>query len=159
MKRMLFTLLSCAVLAVACDPMDSNYRHYIDEHQTYSPRVENLAARSAEVGSLTLRWTLPESTLPQTMEIVYAESSTSSETIKVDKLITAYTFDGLKEQGYTFRIYTLDVFGNRSVPVIHDFTPIPHREGNDNTDAGDKYVDDPTWFDLSIDWYEVNPVE
>ena len=145
-----FVLLSCVLaLVVSCNKMDSNYRDYIDEHQTYSPKVENLAARSAEVGSLTLRWSLPESSLPQTMEIVYAESSTVSETIVVDKLITAYTFTGLKEQGYTFRIYTKDVFGNRSVPVIHDFNPIPHREGNE---SGDNYEDDPRWFDLDYDW-------
>ena len=153
MKRIFTIMLGLVLLAVSCDKMDSNYRHYIDEHQTYSPRVENLAARSAELGSLTLRWTLPESDLPQTMEIVYAESSTVSETIKIDELITAYTLTGLKEQGYTFRIYTLDIFGNRSVPVIHDFTPIPHREGND---SGDKYADDPNWFDLTYDWYGNN---
>lgn len=153
MKRILILMLGIALLAVSCDKMDSNYRHYIDEHQTYSPRVENLAARSAELGSLTLRWTLPESDLPQTMEIVYAESTTVSETITIDNLITAYTFNGLKEQGYSFRIYTKDVFGNRSVPVIHDFTPIPHREGNDN---GDNYAEDPNWFDLSFDWYANN---
>lgn len=153
MKRILIMMLGVVLLAVSCDKMDSNYRHYIDEHHTYAPRVENLAARSSELGSLTLRWTLPESDLPKSMEIVYAESSTVSETITIDELITAYTFTGLQAQGYTFRIYTKDVFGNLSVPVIHDFTPIPHREGND---SGDGYADDPNWFDLSYDWFANN---
>lgn len=153
MKKYLIILLTGACVAMSCGKMDSNYREYIDEHQTYSPKVENLAARSQEIGSLTLRWTLPASNLPKTIEIVCEESSTVSETIPFDNLITAYTITGLKEQGYTFKIYTKDVFGNRSVPVSHTFNPIPHREGND---AGDKYEDDASWFDLGFDWYASN---
>ncbi len=150
MKKYLILILSCAFLAASCDKMDSNYRHYIDDHLTYSPKVDSLAARSSEVGSLTLRWKLPASSLPKTIEIVCEESSTVSETLRFDGLVTVHTVTGLKEQGYTFKVYTKDVFGNLSVPVSHTFNPIPHREGND---AGDDYEDDERWFDPDYSWY------
>lgn len=151
MKKIMLLLSAGLVLLVSCGKMDDNYRAYIDEHQTYSPKVTGVQARSKEVGSITLRWKLPDSELPRTMEIVYAESSTKSETIKLDNLVTAYTFTGLMEQGYTFKIYTIDMFGNLSVPATHTFNPIPHREGND---SGDEYADDDRWYDLSYEWFD-----
>ena len=150
MKKILFFLCTGLLTLSSCGKMDDNYRAYIDEHQTYSPKVSGVLARSQEVGSITLRWVLPDSDLPRTMEIVYAESSTKSESVKIDKLVTAYTFTGLLEQGYTFKIYTIDMFGNLSVPATYTFNPIPHREGND---SGDEYEDDARWFDLNYDWF------
>ena len=64
------------------------------------------------------------------MEIVYKESSTVFEKVELD-LISTYTFTGLKLQGYTFEIYTIDNYGNYSVPVTKFYTPIPGREGGE----------------------------
>ena len=149
MKKIFVLLCTSLALLTACDKMDSNYKAYVDEHQTYAPKVSGVIARSSELGSVTLRWQLPESSLPKTMELVYEESSSKSDCITLDKLVTGYTFTGLLEQGYTFKIYTIDVFGNRSVPATYTFNPIPHREGND---SGDEYADDADWFNLSLEW-------
>ena len=39
-----------------------------------------------------------------------------------------YTISGLDLQAYDFDVYTIDGFGNLSIPISKTFTPIPGRE-------------------------------
>ena len=130
MKKVIyFILCSFTVLInISCEGMDENYKDYRDELPTYSPAVTEVNAISPEAGSLTLTWTFPKTDRIKSVEIVYKESSTKSESVEVG-MKTEYTLSGLLLQSYTFEIYTIDIYGNRSIPIIKNYTPIPGRVG------------------------------
>lgn len=132
MKKVIYFLsLLCAVVltTTSCGEMDDNYEQYLENIPTYSPAVRNLKAVSPEAGSLTLSWDLVDEThLIKGIEIVAKKTATDIKTYKVDEVVTSYTVDGLDLQGYEFSVYTIDGFGNRSIPVTATFTPIPGRE-------------------------------
>ena len=50
------------------------------------------------------------------------------QTYDIQQVVTEYTISGLELQGYEFDVYTIDGFGNLSIPVSETFTPIPGRE-------------------------------
>jgi hypothetical protein len=128
MKKKIISLLTVLFALTACGGMDENYSQYLEEIPTYSPAVSALSAVSPEPGTLVLSWTLPAGELAQSVEIVLKASSSEEKSVELG-LITTHTFTGLELQGYEFSVYTKDVFGNRSIPVTHTFTPIPGREG------------------------------
>lgn len=132
MKRITYILtLLCTVLfaATSCAEMDDNYEQYLENIPTYSPAVRNLKAVSPEAGSLTLSWEIVDATnLIKGIEIAVKKTATDTEVIKIDNVVTEYTVTGLDLQGYEFSVYTVDGFGNRSIPVTATFTPIPGRE-------------------------------
>lgn len=132
MKKVIYFLsLLCAVVltTTSCGEMDDNYEQYLENIPTYSPAVRNLKAVSPEAGSLTLSWDLVDEThLIKGIEIVAKKTATDIKTYNIDEVVTSYTVDGLDLQGYEFSVYTIDGFGNRSIPVTATFTPIPGRE-------------------------------
>lgn len=132
MKKVIYFLtLVCAVVltTTSCGEMDDNYKEYLENIPTYSPAVRNLKAESPEAGSLTLKWDIVDEThLIKGIEIVAKKTATDMQTYKVDQVVTEYTITGLDLQGYEFSVYTIDGFGNRSIPVSATFTPIPGRE-------------------------------
>lgn len=121
----------CAVLltATSCSDMDDNYKEYLENIPTYSPAVRNLKAVSPEPGSLTLSWDIVDDThLIKGIKIVAAKTATSIQEYDIQGAVTSYTVTGLELQGYKFSVYTIDGFGNKSIPVSNTFTPIPGRE-------------------------------
>ena len=48
--------------------------------------------------------------------------------IEIPEVVTEYTVTELELQGYEFEVFTIDGFGNLSIPVTETFTPIPGRE-------------------------------
>ena len=56
------------------------------------------------------------------------KTATDIRTIDIPEVVTEYTVKDLDLQGYEFDVYTVDGFGNLSIPVIETFTPIPGRE-------------------------------
>lgn len=130
MKRILFIAICILSFTASCTDMDDNYKQYLEEIPTYSPTVTDVSAVSPEAGTLTLTWELPKIQLAESIEIVYKETNTVWDKVELD-LVTTYTLTGLKLQGYTIEIYTIDKFGNRSIPVSKFYTPIPGREGGE----------------------------
>ncbi len=130
MKRIYYVLMLAltALTMGSCKDMDDNYSQYLEDIPTYAPMVTDLKAVSPEAGSITLSWTLPTGDLAKKMQIVYKESTTLSDTLDIPQLQTSYTITGLKLQQYEFNVYTVDEFGNHSIPVTASFTPIPGRE-------------------------------
>ena len=132
MKR-LITIISivCMVLisTTSCRDMDENYKEYLDNIPTYAPAVRNLRAVSPEPGILTLLWDIVDDThLIKTMRIVVKKTATDIRTIDIPEVVTEYTVKDLELQGYEFEVFTIDGFGNLSIPVTETFTPIPGRE-------------------------------
>ena len=131
MKKIVYLLaIFCILLTVSsCSDMDENYRDYLDNIPTYSPAVRNLTAESPEAGSLTLRWEIVDDTnLIKGIRILAKKTSEDIETYNIDQVVTEYTVTGLELQGYEFYVYTVDGFGNLSIPIIETSTPIPGRE-------------------------------
>ena len=116
-------------LLTSCGEMDDNYQQYLESIPTYSPAVRNLKAVSPEAGSLTLSWEVVDDThLIKGIEIVAKKTATDMKTYETKEVVTEYTITDLDLQGYEFSVYTVDGFGNRSIPVSATFTPIPGRE-------------------------------
>ena len=133
MKKNLLYLVAIAFLTlmstVSCKDMDDNYKQYLEDIPTYSPAVRNLTAVSPEAGSLTLKWEIIDDThLIKSIRILVKKTATDVKTIDIPEVVTDYTVTGLDLQGYEFDVYTVDGFGNLSIPVIETFTPIPGRE-------------------------------
>jgi hypothetical protein len=117
------------VTATSCKDMDDNYKEYLDNIPTYAPAVRNLRAASQEPGSLTLMWDIVDDThLIKTMRIVVKKTASDIRSIDIPEVVTEYTVTDLELQGYEFEVYTIDGFGNLSIPVTETFTPIPGRE-------------------------------
>ena len=132
MKRLTYAIaLVCTLLlaTTSCEHMDDNYREYLDNIPTYAPAVRNLRAVSPEPGNLTLMWDIVDDThLIKTMRIVVKKTATEKQVIEIPQVVTEYTVTGLELQGYEFEVFTIDDFGNLSIPVTETFTPIPGRE-------------------------------
>ena len=133
MNKKLIYLVMVAFLAlmstVSCKDMDDNYKEYLEDIPTYSPAVRNLTASSPEAGSLTLKWEIVDDThLIKAIRILVKKTAADIRTIDIPEVVTEYTVRDLDLQGYEFDVYTVDGFGNLSIPVIETFTPIPGRE-------------------------------
>lgn len=133
MNKKLIYLVMVVFLAlmstVSCKDMDDNYKEYLEDIPTYSPAVRNLTASSPEAGSLTLKWEIVDDThLIKAIRILVKKTATDIRTIDIPEVVTEYTVKDLDLQGYEFDVYTVDGFGNLSIPVIETFTPIPGRE-------------------------------
>ncbi len=132
MRRLIYMIaIGCMILvsATSCEDMDENYREYLDNIPTYAPAVRNLRAQSPEPGKLTLMWDIVDETnLIKSMRIVVKKTATDMRSIDIPEVVTEYTVTDLELQGYEFDVYTIDGFGNLSIPVTETFTPIPGRE-------------------------------
>ena len=132
MKQLIYLIaISCLVLisSASCEDMDSNYKEYLDNIPTYSPAVRNLRAESPQPGDLKLMWDIVDEThLIKSMRIVVKKTSTDKRSIDIPEVVTEYTVTGLELQGYEFEVFTIDGYGNLSIPVTETFTPIPGRE-------------------------------
>ena len=132
MRRLIYSIaIGCMVLftAVSCEDMDDNYKEYLDNIPTYAPAVRNLRAVSPEPGQLTVMWDIVDAThLIQKMRIVVKKTATDMRTIDIPEVVNEYTVTDLELQGYEFEVFTIDGFGNLSIPVTETFTPIPGRE-------------------------------
>ena len=114
-SNILGTLLAATVALgglAACDNMDALYTQYMQE-QTYSGKISNLQGQSG-TGRVVLTWTNPEDQISKKIKIVYGDDK--QEKI-YETLGDEASIDGLTASAYQFTVYTMDAFGNLSVPV------------------------------------------
>ena len=114
-SNILGTLLAATVALgglAACDNMDALYTQYMQE-QTYSGKISNLQGQSG-TGRVVLTWTNPEDQISKKIKIVYGDDK--QEKI-YETLVDEASIDGLTASAYQFTVYTMDEFGNLSVPV------------------------------------------
>ena len=84
---------------------------------------------SPEAGTLTLSWSIDDkSQRAKSIRILVKKTSTDVQTFDIPDLVMEYTISGLDLQAYDFDVYTIDSFGNLSIPISRTFTPIPGRE-------------------------------
>jgi hypothetical protein len=119
MKKLIFILLAGCFLA-ACDSMDSNYRDYLKDLPQYSPRVTDLRAEIPARGTVVLTWTNPIGDTAVKIRI-----DTGDNQYETSGMVDTYTLEGLEVKGYTIAVYTLDRYGNLSVPSTVPAFPKP----------------------------------
>ena len=111
MKKMRTTYLFLLLLGLmSCDKMEDNYTEYLNNERTYSPKVKHLVAETG-LREVTLYWQNPEGDLAKKIQI-----DTGDEQLTFDEMIHTATLSGLEIRGYEISVYTLDAYGNLSVP-------------------------------------------
>lgn len=144
MKKIWYMFVLVAIFFAACEPMDDNYKEYIERHTTYAEKLtiaETGYMSVPEAGSITIYWTLPKSSRINGMKIIH--KVTEDEQYVVDLTLAEaqkgeYTFTDLLIQSHEFIFYTVDAFGNLSVPVSVSLIPLTERNGDaERTEAAD----------------------
>lgn len=93
----------------SCEKMEDTYAMY-EVETIYSPKVSDLTAL---VGykTATLNWKNPNGNLAKKILVAY-----DSKEFQYDELIETVTLADLAIKGYEISVYTIDAYGNRSVP-------------------------------------------
>ena len=108
-------LLICSFSA--CEQMEDNYSQYLDTEKIYSPRVSDLTAVEGLMEA-TLRWVNPEGDIARKIRIDYGDSLFTTET-----MVDSIWLTGLEIKGYNVSVFTIDRFGNLSVPETIQIFP------------------------------------
>jgi len=113
------TLLIIAILLgiIGCESMEDNYLHYQEDEKVYSPKVKNLVAVSG-LREATLSWDNPEGELAK---MIYVDLGDSQ--ITIEEMVTTVTLTELEIRGYDISVFTIDAFGNYSVPETVQIFP------------------------------------
>lgn len=98
------------LLIDSCSKMDDNYAHYLNDATIYSPKVTNVQVK-ALLKEIILTWDNPAGDIAKKIQVSYQDS-----TIVSQNMIDSLHLKNLEIKGYTISIYTLDAFGNLSVP-------------------------------------------
>ena len=100
-----------------CEKMEDNYSQYLEKEKVYSPKVTNLTAEEGLMEA-TLFWDNPVGGIARQIKVDYGDSIITSE-----EMIDSLKLTGLEIKGYDVSVYTLDSFGNVSVPETIQIFP------------------------------------
>lgn len=123
MKSKIKILILSAVWAagfISCDNMDEKYKQYLEE-TNYSGKVSGLKA-SAGNERVLLEWTNPIDQKSKKIKVVFNDGISDAEK-EFDTLVESAMMDGLALSSYTFTVYTIDDYGNESIPVSVSKSP------------------------------------
>ena len=126
MKRKYILISIILLVAIAfgsqsCEGMDANFRQYLGE-RNYSGRVDSLTATPG-IERVVLRWVNPTCQRSRSIRIVYGPDN---RVIEFPTLVNYASIEGLTDVGgLEFTVFTLDAFGNPSVPVSATAMPVP----------------------------------
>lgn len=121
MKSKIIILIISVIYIVgttACDSMDDNYKQYLEE-TNYSGKVTQLQALAGNERIL-LKWENPKDQKSKKIKVVYGEDNQEKV---FDSLVDSAMIDGLGLSSYVFNVYTMDVYGNLSIPVTISKSP------------------------------------
>lgn len=113
----IISIIFISILFANCDSMEDNYKGYLSDVQTYSPRVTNLKAVTG-LKEATLTWTNPKGSIAVKNVITFQDS-----TIVLDSMVETYKLTNLEIKGYQVSVYTIDQFKNYSVPATVSIFP------------------------------------
>lgn len=117
------TLILVAFISsfLACDKMEDNYKQYLEEEVIYSPKVFNLT-KTVGLRTVTLTWDNPPGNIAKKILVDYQDDSIVYET-----MIDSTTLMDLEIKNYVISVYTIDEYGNYSVPET--VSAFPNGEG------------------------------
>jgi hypothetical protein len=113
MKTKIYSILIilAVLLVTACESIEDTYSKYLEDTIVYSPKVRNVRTY-ATLKEVSLAWDNPSGSIAKKIMIDYQDDTLITETL-VDTIVIT----GLEIKGYTMSIYTMDAFGNLSVPA------------------------------------------
>lgn len=117
----LISFIALLVLA-GCQQMEYNYEEYLGNEVIYSPSVRNLKDSSI-LKEIFLTWDNPPSNIATQIIVDYQDS-----VITADSMIDSIHLVDLEVKGYTISVYTMDAFGNLSLPAV--ITSFPDGEND-----------------------------
>jgi len=110
--KLKFTFIAILLFsAFSCEKMEDNYSKYKKKEKIYSPRITNLTAIEG-LKTATLNWDNPQGSIAKKILIDFQDDSLMFET-----MVNTAVLNNLEIKAYTVTVYTLDEFGNRSVPT------------------------------------------
>jgi hypothetical protein len=125
MKK-LFAITVIALAFAACDSMDSNYTDYLHNIKVYSPAVYNLTHIDS-FRTVDLSWTNPEGDVAQQIKIEW-NLGDKDTTVVIPEMVDHYTIENMEVRGYDILVYTIDIYGNLSVPARVSVFPSGNNE-------------------------------
>lgn len=114
MKKKLYPIILLVLLTflfAKCEVMEDNYSDYLGNVKMYSPRVTDLTVQSG-LKEATLLWKNPQGNIAVKNAILLQDSM-----IIIDGLTEVYKLQNLEIKGYAVSVFTVDKFGNFSVPA------------------------------------------
>jgi hypothetical protein len=118
MKTLKITgILLLGLILSNCESMNENYKEYLANVKTYSPKVSNLTVISG-LKEATLNWKNPQGKIAVKNAVKLQDSI-----IVLDGLVETYKLTKLEIRGYQVSVYTIDKFNNYSVPVTTAIFP------------------------------------
>jgi hypothetical protein len=117
MKKQII-MLGILLAFSACDSMDDNYKDYLHNVQQYSPSIRNLSHLDS-LNTVELFWENPSGNLAVKIKIDWGDDS-----LIIDEMVDYYKLENLEIRGYDISVYTIDRYGNLSVPVTVSAFPI-----------------------------------
>ena len=115
--RNTYLILILGLVLGSCSKMEDNYSHYLEDTKVYSPKISSLTAEQG-LKTATLSWENPEGDIAKSIFIDYQD-----DTVLVESMVDTYTINGLEIKGYTVSVYTIDAYGNYSVPTSIQIFP------------------------------------
>lgn len=109
MKKWIF-LVILSFGFIACDSMEDNYIDYLKNVKEYSPKIQNLTKKESP-HVVELFWNNPEGDLAVKIKI-----DTGENVVLLDEMVEYYKLENLEIKNYDISIYTIDKYGNLSVP-------------------------------------------
>lgn len=117
-KYIICASIFLAGLIAGCESIDDNYKQYLEEYN-YSGKISNLKVAVGFQRAI-LTWDNPTDQKSKTSLIVFGKDS-----IAFDQLVDSVSISGLNSgSGYDFSVFTLDAYGNRSVPISISALPV-----------------------------------
>ena len=124
MKKLIYAIIAISFMLISsCNSIDYNYKEYYDGVQKYAPCVNNLTV-TTDLEVIHLSWENPKGSLAKKIKI----DAGDDYVIVTDELISEYTFTDMPIKGYTISVYTIDKFGNLSVPKTINAFPGSNNE-------------------------------
>ena len=114
MKRieLVLCVLLLALGVSSCSNMDELYKDYLTG-SIYSGKVSDLTATAGNERVL-LQWTNPKDQISKRIKVVYGEPE---EIVETESLVDELYIENLSMGSYEFTVYTMDEYGNLSIPV------------------------------------------
>ena len=129
MKKTIFGLIASALMLAACDSMDSNYIDYLHNIKVYSPAITNLQHIDT-YRMVALKWDNPQNDIIEHIKITWDIGEKDTAVI-TPGIVDFYLMEDLEIRGYTISVYTIDKYGNLSVPSTVNAFPSGNNDVED----------------------------
>jgi hypothetical protein len=114
MKKIILSLIIAAFIFIACDRMEDNYIDYLHNVKVYSPAIVNLRHVDS-YRTVELMWDNPQSDIIEKIRISWDIGETDTA-IVIPQIVDTYIMKDLDIRGYTISVFTIDKYGNLSIP-------------------------------------------